>query len=260
MILLFTSLKGRANSQNMLTEAPQRFLITMRAWLAKERNRYVGNNSGKDGTFRKQIMRLKRSEGASDSFRRGGKWPEKLARSFKGYIYNKTNLNDLTLKMGAGLRDASKFMQGMAMMDATKGGGTISSSKFMALPVYKNLQKLGIEKGLSKAFGDFPQGQLVPLMAKSGTLLWFDKAQMYKRQRGGNPFKKSALMFIGKKQVKIKQHFDFSKQFYSGADAIRRRGMTALNWAVRDLNEGYVGTGANISAKGSSGRTVVVNE
>jgi hypothetical protein len=228
----------------MLNEAPQRFLITMRAWLGAERDRYVGNNSGKDGAFRKQILRLKRGEGASDSFRRGGKWPMKLAKSFKGYIYNKENLNDLTLKMGSGLRHPSKFMEGMAMMDAAKGGGTITSSRFMSLPVYKNLKRLGIESNFKKHFELLFKDNLTPIMGKGGTLLWFEKDMTYKRQRGGNPFKRNALMFIGKKQVKIKQHFDFSKQFYSESGAVIRRGMTALNRACRDLKERYAGKNA----------------
>jgi hypothetical protein len=248
MISLSTSLNGHVNLQNMLTEAPNRFLITMRVWLAKERDRYVGNNSGKDGSFRRQIKALKRGEGAYKGMERSGKWPGKLAKSFKGYILNRNDLNNLTLRMGAGLRNTSVFMKGMAMEDAVKGGGTITSSKFMTLPIYRNLKKLGITTG--NAFSDFPQGQLIPVM-KNGTVLWFDKSQMYKRQREGNVFKKSALLFIGKKQVKLKQKFDFVNQFYGMADQIRRRGMTALNRAVRNLNEGY--SGKNAGRYGVSG-------
>ncbi len=265
MISLSPSLIGHKKIQDMLGYAPVRLLITLRGWLAAERNRYVGNSSGKDGLFRRQIKALKRGKNATNEFRRNGKWLDMVAKAFKGYIINKNSIDNLTLRMGAGLLDRSKFMRGMAMMDASyTGSGIIASKKYMALPVYKNLQKLGINDNFRKHFVNLFKTELTPIKGKNDTILWFEKDMTYKRKREGQgQFKRSALLFIGKKQVKLRKHFDFSKQFYGQADAIRRRGITALNRTIDAMNRGYQGTGPNIFEEGGlirSGRTVITSQ
>jgi hypothetical protein len=266
MISIQATLTGHNQVVEMIKKAPVRFLITMRGWLAAERVRYVGGPN-RNGMFRQQLAKLKLGAGAGSPFNRTGNWAVNVAKSFKGYILNKNDLNNIQLRMGAGLRNPSDFMKGIAMMEEGAKRRSISSSNFMPIPAYKNLKRFGIGiKGNSDE--TFQNAKLMnikmtPVMAGNGTMLWFQTDKKRKRSTASGvkgSFPESALLFVGRKRVTLKSKFNFKQQFYAHESAIMARGLKAINRAIRAMNEGYIGTSGNYFSEGSgSGRTVVRN-
>lgn len=231
--------------RQLLAGAPGAFRNAFRILLYQERKRYIGNKK-KDGKFRKQLLR-KRLNGRGP-FGRKGTWPKNVAKAFKGYVFNKKTLDNMTLRMGAGLNNPSKFMLGLRKMDeAYKGSRSITSSKQMPIPLYRNIKKVysgdasTVFKNLSKA------GKLQPVNIGNRTF-WFHKDLKYKTRGKGDrskrgKFKKSALMFIGAREVKIKPQFNFEGMLEAEKPKIVNRARRAVKQTVRRLNRGMVRSG-----------------
>jgi hypothetical protein len=247
MMEISLDIKNKNMVSEMLRKAPKRILIGISKWLYGERNRYVGNQR-RDGKFRQQFRRLKAGAGAWSSFSRPGTWSKNIVKSFKGYVLDKDNPYKIRLRMGFGLRNPSEFVQGLRMMEESATNRSIASSKFMTIPAYRNLNKygLGIHRKAENAFTKArEQGiKLIPIRGGYGSLLWFDASQKRKRATSSGAsggFKRSALLFVGRKGIKLSPKFNFKKQFYGQKAAMILRGQKKLNREIRDFELGYVG-------------------
>lgn len=228
--------------RNMLAAAPGAFKKSIRRQMYRERKRYVGNTQ-RDGKIRKQLMR--RGLQGKGAYGRKGKWPRNVARGFKGYVYNKQTLDNMTLRLGIGLRNPSKFALGLRMMDeGYRGSRVINSPNQMPIPVYRNIKKI-FPGDSSKAFKIMSQqGDLQPVNI-GGTTLWFHEGLKYKTRGRGveskkGQFKKSALMFVGARSVKISPQFDFVNMLNNDRPRIVNRARRVINNTVRRLNRGTV--------------------
>lgn len=248
MMKLQGKIYGDKEVRRMLAIAPKAFLKTARHWFYSERKRYVGNDK-KKGLFRRQMQSLKLGAGAVSPFKRSGKWPQNVINAFKGYVYGANSLGNITLKMGAGIQNPSKFMQGLAMMDMKYSGSReISSGEPMTLPVYENLRKRGISiqylakmRPRNQAFRKIMQDdQIFTRRLPDGTVLYFDEMDRYKTGSKRGQMKRSALLFIGKRKVKLKPKFDFKGQWERGIPAVVSRGQTLIDRTTRALTLGYL--------------------
>lgn len=262
MITIEPKITGANTVESMFKDAPVRFLITARKWLYAERNRYLGS-SKRDGKFRAQIKKLKLGDGAPSPFNRSGKWGESLARSFKGYVLDKNNPDRIRLRLGTGLRNPSEFLQGIAMMEESATNRRIASTRFMTIPAYRNLKRfgLGIKGNADDVFNKAKeQGiNMVPVRAGNGSILWFDESKRKRRATksgAAGAFPKSALLFVGKKGVKLSQKFNFIKQFYDQKPFMVKRFEARINRAIRDMKMGYVGKKGNIKTGEGTWQTV----
>lgn len=217
--------------------APIQIRRAMTTWMMSEKKKYVGTR-GKYGIFKKQLLRLSRSAGAPTPFKRGGKWGANAAGAFSGYfVTDKEGGSNQMTKWGLGLNKVNPFIMGLQKMDVSSPDRTITSGKWMAIPVYKNLQKVGIRPG--KTALDQARAQFEMVAIKKGdTLLWFASLGKKREQRGR--FNKSQLMFVGKKAIRVKVHFDFERQYKAQEGAAINRLEKIVNRRIRDMEIGKV--------------------
>jgi len=239
---------GEKEVRHMLAIAPKAFVRTIRHWMYSERKKFVGNKKRK-GLFRRQLSSMRRGQNAASPFRRPGKWPDKVINAIKGYVYGTRTLSTMELKMGIGLGEPSKFIQGLAMMDINyKGSREITSDSAMTLPVYENLRRRGINvkyasklRPRNQAFAAAKdKTEMFSRRMPDGTVLYFDAADRYKTGARKGELKKSALLFVGKRKVKIKPLFNFKGQWEDGIPAVVQRGQALIDRTVRALQLGYL--------------------
>ncbi len=229
------------NVQKMIELTPLIMRSVVRHWMYSERKKFIGSKDSPMGKFRKTLRSIQLSRGTKE-FTRTGKWPENVVKSFKGYLSGKENIDTMQMRMGIGLEHPNKFTKGMSALDASVGGATFSSSNAMPLPVYRNLKKYGTG-GYYKLFQRMvSEGKLFARKMANGTVLWFDKSQIVSRttanQQAGD-FKRSALMFLGKRTVKVKPKFDYYGQWQPQRAGTMNRLKTLMNRELRALNLGY---------------------
>lgn len=225
--------------RELLAAAPNAFLKSIRRWMYQERNRYMGNEKD-NGKFRKKLLR-KRLAGKGGYLRKGT-WSEGVVKGFKGYVYNKKSLDNISLKMGIGLNNPSKFTLGLRKMDAGYNGSrTINSgSTQMPVPVSRNIRKIYTGRQGS-AFEDLSREKKLVPINKNGRTLWFGKDQVYKtRGRKGKFKKNTALMFIGAKSVKLRPQFDFTNMLEGDKSKMVNRARRSVRDTTRRLSRGIV--------------------
>lgn len=246
MIAIQAKLTGDKKTEQLVATWPKAFQITLRRWMYAERRKYVGNKT-KEGKFRRQLMRLRKGAGAPSLFRRAGNWARNVIRGFKGFFRQFGQSLNMTMTMGR--KGTNNFMRGLQMMDISYSGSrNISSSNYMTLPVYANLRKRGINPSEFYKSKSSPKNQAYSIMRGNNifarkvgdTIYWFDEDLKYKSgKRKGQP-KRSALVFIGKKMIKIKPKFDFVRQWEGRKSQIIKDGEGRINRTVRALNKGYM--------------------
>jgi len=234
MFRLEGKIHGAEEVKKLYAIAPKAFLNTIKRWFYSERKKYVGNRK-MNGIFRRQLMGLRHA--GEGPFERPWKWPKNVVNAISGVVTGIDNMGSIMLTMG-GLSD-SKFIQGMAMMDVGYSGPrVISSSSNMTIPVYKNLAKLGIRRDWAlnqKMFFGGRDGGLFAKRTANGTILYFNASDRYKTGARKGALKRSALLFIGKKQIKLNPKFDFVNQWETRIPAAVSRGQTLIDRTVRAL-------------------------
>ena len=215
------------------------YFAELRRWLTSERAKIVGTPRSTRGY--KKILANKKLR------KRSGRWSRKVTGLFKGYIPRVKRLGDLSLTMGILGRGAKHQLR--RAMELLQTGGAISNRKYMPVPVYKNLARIGytgpwakgdVHTGLkSKAFSVFNQvqfaeeGKRLVGIKSGGKMLYFDTRERKKRGEG---FLKRGLMFIGLHGVRVKRQFSGRYDLYARFDrmlpAAIKRGQTAVDRAT----------------------------
>lgn len=222
-----------------LNSMPNVFFGVFRTWLKNERAMFLGGKDAKGRVRRGGFRGLLRKKQLSR--RPGHFWSSRMAGLFKGAIPFSKKIGGLRLIMGV-LARPHQLVRALEFMQT---GGTITSSKEMPIPMYKNLAEKGyrgpwskgsVNSGLkSKAFAKFiAQGRLVRIK-RGGKALYFDKN---KRNVGGG-FDRSDLLFIGVHSIKVKKvltgALDFYRRFDRSFPRMVARGNKAVDKAIKQV-------------------------
>lgn len=171
--------------KKMINRAPEVYRKSILSWMLKERDSFVGSGK-KDGVFRKKLLRKKTLAGSY--------WQLKVVRTFKGWLVDSEKMS-MALEMGF---PTTKNRKIHAVLESLTKDHTISSSKYMPVPVYKNLKDV---KTVSKYFKRKTDLGELNIVRDANTLLYFDK-------KGSKE-----LLFIGTKSIRVKKQFDFRADF-----------------------------------------------
>ncbi len=230
-----SSIKGDKEVIAALNEFPKLFMGVTRTWLKNERAQFLGGKDAKgkirSGGYRNLLMK-------KSLRRRGGTWSGRMAGLFKGVIPFANNINDLKLKMGI----LARPHQLIRALEFLFEGGTITSTKEMPVPIYKNLAEKGyrgpwsignVRSGLaSKAFARFIAQDRLVRISKGNRALYFDK----RARNVGGTFDRKDLLFIGVHSIKVRRTLkgalDFYRKFDRAFPRMVRRGQKAVDKAV----------------------------
>jgi hypothetical protein len=199
-------------------KAPEVFADAIDKWMNKERISFLGK-SMKQSVGAKGIRGklLNKSLFGNRMARFGIGWSPQTVGQFVSYKRNKKTL-DLEMTM-----EFAKDSPLKKAMEIDETGGTVNSSKFMPIPMYRNLLQVGVT---SKFNEDFKDRDLTPIKSKGdpNTLLWF-----YNK----NGFR--LLAYVGKKQTRIHKQFDFHRTWERRHDSVINRGQKACDTATRKV-------------------------
>lgn len=203
-------------------KAPAVFADAVDKWMNKERISFLGKSIRQNvGTKGIRGKLLNRGLFAGRTPRSGLGWSPQIVGQFVSYKRNK-NAIDLEMKM-----EFAKNSPMKKAMEIEETGGTVSSNKFMPIPMYRNLAAIGV---VSKFHENFKSMTLVPVK-KNNNLYWFYKY-------GGMMI----LAFVGKKQIKIHKQFDFHRTWERRHASVINRGQKAMDQATRKV-ENMIATG-----------------
>lgn len=215
-----------------LRKAPDVFREEVDHWFNKERVSFMGyKDSSKakydGGGIRGKLFNRKR-------LGRAGGWSPQVVGNFKGEKTDARNIQGagLNTEMVFRVSERSKIYDGLALLEK---GGTVTSSKFMPIPVFNSLAQIGITGNYHGAFKDKAEsGELLPIRPKNkpGILYWFYNKNGYR-----------LLLFVGKKSIKVKKQYDFLRTWNKRYPNVMLRGEKALDRATR-LTERMIKEGA----------------
>jgi hypothetical protein len=196
-------------------KAPQVFAKQLEIWLRKERKSFLGGTQqGHDGRgVRGKLFNKK-------LFGRPGTWSPQVAGQLKSFIKDRGTLG---VKMTMGIVQDNPLTKAMELLEK---GGSITSDKYMPIPVYRNLAQVGVVKNAYGAFKERADaGQLTPIK-QGDRVLWF-----YNR----NGFR--LLLFVGQKHLTVKKQFDFIKAWKNREPSVIRRGQLAADTATKQVEK-----------------------
>ena len=243
MFEIVPRLLGFKETAAVLDGTPEVFKKTYRHWMFSERMRY-------HKVFSRQIMRARYNEGAPSMFRRHGAWEPRVAAPFKGMSIREQP-NGITMEVGLGTenrkaKNASFIKRLMLMERSFPGSEMTSSGKLMPIPLIRNLDRLNVmrprrgsnsylknaETALSGGMG---QKGLIPIK-RGGTIYWFNTMDRMKNGR----LRKSALLFIGKRMVRLRKRLDFVKPWEGRKDQMVDNFVVKMNRTLRNISRGYL--------------------
>ena len=193
-------------------KAPEIFADSIDHWMNKERLTFLGNGATGKGIRGKL---LNKTLFADRIGRHGdGKWSPQIVGQFVSY---KRNKNKLDLEMTMEFADHSPMKPAMEILET---GGTVSSDKFMPIPMYRNLAAAGVT---GKFYENFKDMDLTPVK-KNGSLYWFYKY-------GG----RMILAFVGKKRIRIHKQFDFHNTWNRRYSSVMQRGQKMMDKATQKV-------------------------
>jgi len=221
---------GADKVEQWLGEAPKAIHNGVAKWLFAERNKYVGNRKrNKTGVFTRAMLKRQHST------RRGGTWSPSAALMFKGFMKYEINPEayNLTLKMGLLSKKKSGFVEGMRQM---QDGYTRSSSKFMPVPVYQNLQAIGYDRSYYATFKYLMDSDQLVMVRQKGYALYIHKPTI---ESGGDMY--DATMFVGYRRISVKpQKFKFEEKWEKRMPAVMNRGRKTMDRTItRLMKKGY---------------------
>lgn len=218
--------EGAQKISKMIGFAPEKFRETVKKWLYRERDSFVGNNDPKrrkDGAFRKKLQRKISN--------RGIPWEQRVTRVFRGRLEGEKSLDTMKLIMGAGTRDwrDSDFVKGLRVLGS---GGSISSSNFMIVPIYKNFRGTRAEPH-NKFKGMLSRDALVYIRV-GGQVLYVDKQMI---EQGSDIY--GATMFIGTHRIKVPKQFDFEGDWNARIPSVMSRGQKMIDKTTQRIEKTY---------------------
>lgn len=239
-------IEGEKKVAAMMKQLPQEFFYSMQRWIRDERAWFLGGKTSKGAKKKgyRNILANKKLKG------RPGKWTKRVTHLFKGWQKKVSNQNIDKLIMEMGILGTTHHQLHKALFHH-QTGGTISSSKYMPVPIYKNLRKwLGytgpwfkgdVHGGLkSEAFDYISTNKGLVGLRSGNKMLFFHPGAKRKRGEG---FLKSGLLFIGTKTIKTKKaftgKFDFYGRFDRAVPKIIGRGQAVINKTVRKIEKKY---------------------
>jgi len=238
---------GFQETAALIDGMPPLFRDTIRHWMFSDRKRY-------GAIFKRTIARQKHNAGAPSMFRMGGNWQGRVAAPFKSVSISE-NANEMSMAIGLQARGGQDITQGfkkrLMMMEQSTGENTeMSSDKFMPIPVWRNLNKnsaamadIGAlplnRRGGATILKRLIRSKSVTAIKKNGTMYYYDNDM---EKRGGG-FKRSALLFVGKKLVRLRKRYDFVKQWEGRKDAVVDNFVTKINRMLRNISRGYLQPG-----------------
>jgi hypothetical protein len=145
-----------------------------------------------------------------------------------------------------GLAPGSKLEDALELLEK---GGNITSGKFMPIPVWENLKKSGVMinqdahyNTKESAYNTFKEmsdaGSLFAIPGRGGTILWLNKVFGDWNSRSRRPL----LLFIGKKSIRVRKQYGFTKTWLRRYPQVMRRGEMAIFRATRKV-EGLIKQG-----------------
>jgi hypothetical protein len=260
-LILDANLIGSDKIRAALLAFPDTMKTQYAHWLYSVRKSYLGTRSGSRGKFRRDLAKLRRGAGAPPEFARAGNWPNNAINAFRGKVERglakkgqmmattssgaQVDLGEGRLIMGPNGKD-SPFMAGLYAMDISTPQVSIKSSSNMVFPVYRNLRKRGRLVGpmhvnrkneaLKKTIDDDQTFSIT----KGGKTFIFDAMDRNKRGPNGGKLRRSALLFILKRDFKMPKKFDFINQFNTLKPQYINRADSMLKRAVRAIERGYL--------------------
>ena len=212
MITIQGRLKNDKEIARALGRSPKTMQRYLRAWLIDERARFVGgkDSRGKRRKGYRNILENRRLR------KRPGTWATQVTGLFKGYV-NARRMQNMEMRAGVGLNNPRQIHKALWKLQE---GGSITSSKYMPIPIYKNISKVGVTRGFwrGKVFKRMIQkGDIVGLQS-GGDIYYFDKD--FRRRRGAG-FKRSGLLFIGTKRISVSKQFTGRYDFYGRFERMR---------------------------------------
>jgi hypothetical protein len=230
MLAIRGKVTGEKDILRMYAAYPQTILRFLIAWMRDERAGMVGGPDSKHRVRRgyRDILASRRRR------HRGGTWSRSVAHQFKGYIAGRSALQGLRLTMGAGLRHPHKITRALELLET---GGTIRSGKYMPIPIYRNLAKIGksTRGGAGSLFVRMGIFNRFAVLKRGNEMLYFDRYQRRRRGRGRYP--RSALLFIGRKEITVPRmltgRYDFYQRWERRLNPALHRGQGVLDRSVR---------------------------
>lgn len=244
------SLEAKISGNDKIRAAMMAFPTTMHdqyvKWLYSVRKSYIGTRTGKMGKFRRDLARLKRGAGAPSEFARSGNWPKNVTNAFKGSVNRgSTDWSTSRLAMGTGYGN-NPFLSGLYGMDVSTAQMNVKSGSNMVFPVYKNLRKRGrlvgpmhVNRKNQALKETLDNDQTFSIKRGSATLI-FDAMDRNKRGPNAGKLRRSALLFVLKREFKMPKKFDYINQFNTLKPMYINRADGMLKRAVRAIEKGYL--------------------
>ena len=196
----------------LMDKAPGRFAKVVRKWLMNEGAGFTGSRK-KTGSFRRSLSRKKHKG-------REGTWDDSIGRMFKFYVTPRTIWKDFTsMQMTAGIMGEGKTKEGIKLLQT---GGSISSPKYMPVPVWSNLTAAGITKDAPGTFKRWAAAGKLEYIIKGGRVYWFYNDK---------------LVFRGVKRITVKKQFDFFGAWAKRKTAAVLRGQKRVEALAVQLNK-----------------------
>jgi len=213
-----------------LSIAPKAVTSAILKRLYKEKARFVGAKKGnKIGTYTRHVMRMNRRG-------RPGKMPMNVARIFSGLVKvprGGKNVENVTLTLGMTKENHSPFVQGIIGLQS---GYTRTTSSWMPIPNYSNLEKVGITGKYYMNFKTMAdRGELIPLRI-GGQMLFIYEPMI---ETGFDLYE--STLFTGVKRVSVDaMDWKFKEKFDKLYPKIVLRTQRAIDRVIRGLNRGYI--------------------
>jgi len=232
---------GIDKARRLMTVAPKRLRSAITHWMMAEKKRYVGTKRYPLGKFGRKVAGLRKGAGAPSEFRRPGKWGSNVAGAFRGFfITAKEGGSSMMTKWGPGLKKKTPFIQGLHRLDQSTSGKVVESASGMAIPVYRNLIKrnipIGQKAGKNIALEHMFKNMNYTVIRKGENTYYVDSDDRDKRGK----LRKSALLFVKKREVSLTPKFDFEGGFKADESNAIKRSENEVKRTIRALEMGYL--------------------
>lgn len=196
----------------MMGEAPKEISAAVFRGFLGIRNQYIGTSRKKgnaSGLVRRRLERRRNWGGRISPTQNSQTWTRQFSGLIKGAVSGDQHvLKTLSLHMGV-LYGTKKPMHS-AMEEMIEGGRIRATGRLMIIPMYGNLQRVGIYLKAGRAGLDiknYERNGSMFVMHRGTKVLWFDRDLWDHGDRG------NALMFVGVREIEIHKQFDFYDQW-----------------------------------------------
>jgi len=220
----------------MMGKAPEDVSIGVFSGFIRGRNQFIGTARKKgnvSGLVRRRIERIKNWGGRISPKQNSDTWTRQFSSLMKGRVDgNSRDLKTLSLHVGVLYRDKKRIHEAAEIMGS--GGAINSPGKYMIVPIYANLQRVGIMLKTGKsgeALRKYMAMGKMFVLKRGGKVLYYDSDLWRQGERG------SALMFIGMKTSNVKRKFDFDGQWNKFSPRFMKLVGQGIDRAVKRLEK-----------------------